>query len=382
MRDDGIAIRIARDLRSGCFFVGWRRGGRVLGRRRGGAASRCFIHRTPPANPAATKMTKRIARFTVSPAWLAPPGLAPDRARLRAGAARRLPARRGPGAVWSGRLPRPVRWWPAPSCGRQHVQAVRGAGLELLLHDSCCFRCVSQPAPRAPRLASSRATWIHRHRAVDLGDHLGLQGLETRRRAASGAPPPGRWGPGCGSAAAAPRRTPRRPPLLQALVILVAGVQMDVGILLGDLDLQGRLAGGVIGQRGQHVRAPLQARAGGPCSAVRSAAAAGGARSNSKSSPSSATAESPARRPRGRGLRPAVVARRANPARCANERQARRVEFDAGEGACLQLVRMRLSRSSRDAAWRAAGPPAAGRRQNQAGRRAVGCAPARRRRRC
>src|ERR1039458_7766440 len=69
----------------------------------GGGAACFFIQKTPAANPAATKMTTRKARFTVSPVWLACLGLAPDRATLGADAARRPPARQGPGAIQIGR---------------------------------------------------------------------------------------------------------------------------------------------------------------------------------------------------------------------------------------------------------------------------------------
>src|ERR1017187_5406094 len=77
-----------------------------------GGAACFFIQKTPAANPAATNMTTRKARFTVSPVWLARLGLAPDRATLRADAAQRPPAHRGLGAIWSVHLPRSVRSWP------------------------------------------------------------------------------------------------------------------------------------------------------------------------------------------------------------------------------------------------------------------------------
>src|ERR1039457_6252659 len=65
----------------------------------GGAVGGLFLPTMPPAAPAATNMTTRMARFTVSPVWLARLGLAPDQARLGADAAQRPPACLRPAAA-------------------------------------------------------------------------------------------------------------------------------------------------------------------------------------------------------------------------------------------------------------------------------------------
>ena len=55
-------------------------------------------------------------------------------------------------------------------------------------------------------------------------------------------------------------------PFVVALIVLVAGTQMHIGILFRDLELELSLGGGVVAQRAENVRATLQrdaARFGG-----------------------------------------------------------------------------------------------------------------------
>ena len=102
---------------------------------------------------------------------------------------------------------------------------------------------------------------------------------------------------------------------------------MDVGILLGHFQLQSGLAGGVIGQRGQNVRPPQQ----------REPADLAGGEVLGRSRRRQVEFEvQPVQRDRGKPQR----ARQRGPrlgqqalsvgevSACANERQARRVEFD------------------------------------------------------
>ena len=55
-----------------------------------------------------------------------------------------------------------------------------------------------------------------------------------------------------------------KPPLVHALIVLVAGAQANVRILFGDFELQGRLAGGIVGQRRQDVGPAVQGPPRGP----------------------------------------------------------------------------------------------------------------------